>query len=129
MVSIYTYSIQSNIEKTYTHLGLIQFKYLHKLRLCWFYTPPKHLNKMLGCFFIIIINFIHRKWSNVSRPLCFFYFEHLFYFVTVVLYKVSVSDDADMYSTYCMPIKMNSAKQTLKKENQQGSISYVAVTF
>lgn len=28
-----------------------------------------------------------------------------------------------------MPIKMNSAKQTLKKENQQGSISYVAVTF
>lgn len=26
--------------------------------------------------------------------------QHLFYFVTVVLYKVSVSDDADMYSTY-----------------------------
>lgn len=58
-----------------------------------------------------------------------FWTQHLFYFVTVVLYKVNVSDDADMYSTYCMPIKMNSAKQTLKKENQQGSISYVAVTF
>lgn len=83
--------------------------------VCPFHTPPKQVDKMLA-FFIII--FITQKVQMSAVPSVSYFNEKMFAFcllMSVMLSEVGICDDADSICTF--------------KQNHQGRIPYVAMTF